>query len=130
MTNKSTRETGSWGEQKAVEFLLQNNYTILKTNYRIGRIGEIDIIAREAEYTCFIEVKTRRSRSFGAPVESVTASKQKKLRQLASIYLSNTAGMDKCVRFDVVEILAAGTTGPTDGGTDEIESINLIKNAF
>lgn len=126
MTDKTTRKTGSWGEQQAVEFLLQNNYTILKTNYRIGRFGEIDIIAKNAEYICFIEVKTRSSHSFGTPGESVTASKQKKLHQLAAIYLSNTSGMNKCVRFDVVEILAA----KSKDGQDEIMSINLIKNAF
>lgn len=125
MTGKNTRALGAEGEKKAVEFLIANNYTILKTNYRVGRIGEIDIIARDAEYICFIEVKTRKSYSFGIPSEAVTTKKQDKIKLIASIYLSNTGNFDKRVRFDVVEILMK-----KNKDTNEIKSINLIKNAF
>ncbi len=125
MTSKNTKSLGTEGEQRAVEFLEANNYTILKTNYRVGRIGEIDIIAKNAEYICFIEVKTRKSYSFGLPSEAVTFQKQEKIKLIASLYLSNTGNTNKCVRFDVVEILMESING-----TNEIKSINLIKNAF
>ena len=125
MVNKSTRAIGTEGEQRAVEFLTQNAYTILKMNYRVGRIGEIDIIAREGEYICFIEVKTRKSYSFGVPSESVTFKKQEKIKLLASIYLTNTGNIDKPIRFDIVEILMKNIND-----TNEINKINLIKNAF
>jgi len=125
MTTRNTRDMGTEGEQRAAEFLIANNYSIIKTNYRVGRIGEIDIIARDAEYICFIEVKTRRSYSFGFPCEAVTFSKQEKIKLIASIYLSNTGNMNNCVRFDVVEVLMESING-----TNEVKSINLIKNAF
>ncbi|HEY5584128.1 MAG TPA: YraN family protein [Ruminiclostridium sp.] len=125
MTSKNTRDMGTEGEQRAVDFLIANNYTILKTNYRVGRIGEIDIIAKDAEYICFIEVKTRRSYSFGTPGEAVTFPKQEKIKLIASIYLSNTGNMNSCVRFDVVEVLMVSINS-----TNEIKNINLIKNAF
>lgn len=123
MSELNTRKTGSTGEKIAAEFLRQHNYTIIKTNFRVGRIGEIDIIARDCEYICFIEVKTRRSYTFGKPSEAVTAAKQKKIQQIASIYLSNTYNTNRCVRFDVIEIILSG---PDDKVTD----INLLKNAF
>lgn len=125
MTSRNTRSLGTEGEQRAVEFLAANNYTILKTNFRAGRIGEIDIIAKDAEYICFIEVKTRRSLCFGVPSEAVTLLKQEKIKLIAAIYLSNTGNTNKCVRFDVVEVLMESINY-----TNEIKCINLIKNAF
>lgn len=125
MTSKNTRDLGTSGEKIAVEFLIANNYSILKTNFRVGRIGEIDIIAKDNEYICFIEVKTRRSSSFGTPSESVIHSKQQKIKLIASIYLSNSGNINNYVRFDVIEILMTNSNG-----INELQSINLIKNAF
>ncbi len=122
MANKNTRAIGTEGEQRAARFLTANGFTILKVNYRVGRIGEIDIIAREAEYICFIEVKTRKSYSFGIPSEAVTIKKQEKIKLLAAIYLTNTGNIEERIRFDIVEILMKD-----NNGTNEI---NLIKNAF
>ncbi len=126
MAGINTRKLGADGEEKAVQYLLEKNCTILKTNYRVGRLGEIDIIARDAEYICFIEVKTRRSDTHGSPGEAVTAAKQRKIRQIAAIYLSNTKSTYKCVRFDVIEIILTKDTN----FNSVIKSINHIKNAF
>lgn len=126
MTDANKREIGAVGEREADEFLQKNGYTILKTNYRVGRLGEIDIIANDNEYICFIEVKTRRTSTFGSPGEAVTKTKQQKIRQIAAIYLTNTRKMDSKVRFDVVEILM----NKTMENANSIKSINLIKDAF
>ncbi len=126
MTDANKREIGAVGEREAGEFLQKNGYTILKTNYRVGRLGEIDIIANDNEYICFIEVKTRRTSTFGSPGEAVTKTKQQKIRQIAAIYLTNTRKMDSKVRFDVVEILM----NKTMENANSIKSINLIKDAF
>ena len=125
MAEKNNRKTGAESEFHAVKYLREKNYSILKTNFRVGRLGEIDIIARNEEYICFIEVKSRRSNTFGTPGEAVTPSKQKKIRQLASIYLANSNYANNCIRFDVIEIILS-----EQGDTFEIKSINLIKNAF
>lgn len=126
MTDANKREIGAVGEREAGEFLQRNGYTIVKTNYRVGRLGEIDIIANDNEYICFIEVKTRRTSTFGSPGEAVTKTKQQKIRQIAAIYLTNTRKMDSKVRFDVVEILM----NKTMESANSIKSINLIKDAF
>lgn len=125
-TDLNRRSLGAEGERMAAEFLIANNYKILKTNFRVGRLGEIDIIAREKEYICFIEVKTRRTLSFGSPGEAVTPAKQQKIRQIAAIYISNSGSSDQCIRFDVVEVIMSKTRE----GTNKAESINLIRNAF
>jgi len=54
---------GAWGEQEAVEFLIEKGYDILERNFRT-RAGELDIIAWHdkpffGKTLCFIEVKTR-----------------------------------------------------------------------
>lgn len=126
MTDTNKREIGAIGEKEAAEFLQRNGYTILKTNYRAGRLGEIDIIANENEYICFVEVKTRRTNTFGTPGEAVTRIKQQKIRQIATIYLKNTRKMDTKVRFDVIEILM----DKTKANANSVKSINLIKDAF
>jgi putative endonuclease len=125
MTGRNKRAIGTEGELIAVNFLKTNHYEILKTNFRVGLIGEIDIIAKDCEYICFIEVKTRSSYRFGTPGEAVNFQKQHKIKQIASIYLSNTVSSCKCVRFDVIEILIKSING-----INSIENINHIKNAF
>lgn len=126
MAGMNTRKLGTVGEEKAVTYLLQNNYTILEKNYRVGRLGEIDIIARDAEYICFIEVKTRRSDTFGTPGESVTIPKQKKIHRIAAIYLSNMRSTKEYIRFDVIEIILSHGVA----STDILKNLNHIKNAF
>lgn len=125
MSDKSKRQIGSIGEQFAKEFLISNGYSIIKSNYRVGRFGEIDIIARNFEYICFIEVKTRSSNLFGTPGESVSFQKQKKIHQLAAIFLQNTSKSYEQARFDVIEVML-----DTSSEGNQQKSINHIKNAF
>ena len=50
--------TGKLGELAAGRYLRENGYEIITANYRC-RLGEIDIIAKQNKYICFVEVKTR-----------------------------------------------------------------------
>ena len=101
----SKQKLGAIGEKLAQQFLIDNNYTIMQLNFRFSKMGEIDIIAREKEYICFIEVKTRRSMLFGMPSEAVDKRKQDKMRKLAYIYLKAHNIKDANIRFDIIEIL-------------------------
>jgi putative endonuclease len=123
--NMEGRESlGKLGERAALKYLVTNNYNIVKTNFRVERLGEIDIIATHGEYLCFIEVKTRSSTVFGLPSEAVTKRKQATIRKIASIYINNLE-KEPPVRFDVVEII-----GVQKGNELHIKSINLLQNAF
>jgi len=73
--------TGKKGEDMAVDYLLQRDFTILHRNWRWSRY-EIDVIALKDQVIHFVEVKTRRSLAFGYPEESV--SKKKIERMLKS----------------------------------------------
>lgn len=57
---------GAAGEVLAARFLRSKGYTILVSNYRT-RFGEIDIIAVDAQYIAFVEVKTRSEDAYYAP---------------------------------------------------------------
>lgn len=120
----NNRGFGASGEKLAADFLKSNGYRIIAANFRYSRLGEIDIIAYDGEYLCFIEVKTRRSLIYGTPAEAITKGKQNTIKRLAQIYISKYKLFEAYVRFDVVEILLTkGINGPTS-------NINLIKNAF
>ena len=113
---------GPWGEALAAEFLRRRGYHIVATNYR-SRYGEIDIIAENAEYLVFAEVKLRRTAHFGAAREFVDLRKQERLRATASMFLEEheTALQP---RFDVIEVYAP------DGVNSKKVMINHIENAF
>lgn len=42
-------ELGKMGESYALEYMKDRNYEILAQNYRVGRLGEIDLIATKSE---------------------------------------------------------------------------------
>lgn len=123
--NMNNRAFGSIGEKLASEYLKKNGFTILERNFRAGRFGEIDIIATEREYICFIEVKTRTSSLFGTPAEAVGYAKREKLRQLAWIYLKQENLKDRNMRFDIIEV-----TGQRSNEEFKPEHIELIRSAF
>ncbi len=94
---------GAAGEVLAARFLREKGYTIVAANVH-SRFGEIDIIAGDAQYIVFVEVKTRSEDALYAPREAVTASKQQRIWRTAALYLQNhpTALQP---RFDVVEVV-------------------------
>jgi putative endonuclease len=110
---------GHYGESLACEELERRGYAILERRYRT-RHGEIDIVARDADYVVFIEVKTRQDGSFGDPEEAVTLQKQQRLVWMATDFIARHDLLDRPCRFDVVSINAA-TTPPT---------ITVIDDAF
>jgi putative endonuclease len=121
----NNRAVGTIGEEIAVEYLKKNNYEILEKNFRYKRLGEIDIISREKNYVCFVEVKTRSSVQFGYPREAVNRKKQDNIRKLAQIYLAQRNIKNADIRFDVVEVYI-------EKGVNDIQvkKVSLIRNAF
>ena len=117
----TTKKLGTSGEDVAAEYLMHTcGYGILYRNFR-SYSGEIDIIAKDRDIIVFIEVKTRRNIAYGRPLEAVSSYKQNKLRQTAICYLSYTQQWNHPCRFDVMEIMARGTTS---------YGIHHIRNAF
>ena len=94
---------GQEGEQLAVRHLKRLGYRIICRNYR-SPLGEIDIIARHRGVLVFVEVKSRRTETFGSPKLAVTSAKQRKLSQVAWHYLQQHNLTEASARFDVVTI--------------------------
>lgn len=115
-------ELGFSGETQAVFFLEKQGFSILETNYRT-KFCEIDIIAKEEDTLCFIEVKTRSSLKKGLPRESVNQTKQKKIILGAQFYLKSCKLENIRTRFDVIEIYVHPEK-------DSPPHIQIIKNAF
>jgi putative endonuclease len=113
-------ELGKKGEEHAVGFLKKSGYRIIQRNYK-NKLGEIDIIAKDKNTLCFIEVKTRTSLRFGLPQEAITFRKQKKLNKVALSYLKQYNLWDVPARFDTVSVVL--------NNQDKIE-INIIKDVF
>ena len=108
--NFPTRDLGKWGENLAADYLIEQGYTILDQNVHTP-YGELDLVTAQpldtdpGEFTIvFIEVKTRRSQSFGFPEESITASKQEHIISSALHYMQQQPNRDRDWRVDVITI--------------------------
>ena len=108
-------DLGKKGEKISVEFLKKQGYKIVETNYRCS-VGEIDIVAKDKDVLCFVEVKTRKSDEYGLPEEAVDWHKQRKLVKVALAYLEEKKVYGQDLRFDVVSVYPG--------------HIKLIKDAF
>lgn len=104
MSGQESRLLGRWGEALAADYLRQKGYEILASGWRC-RFGEIDLIVKNKEYLCFVEVKLRRSTAFGTAAEFVDGRKQQRLRTTAQLYLQQHPTVLQ-PRFDVMEVLA------------------------
>ena len=115
---------GNIGEEAAVKALKKCGYKIIARNYRT-KMGEIDIIAKDGEYTVFVEVRLRKSNTFGSPADTIDRRKQQKIIKAAQMYAVKNGIYDTPMRFDAVLINAK-----TDGEKLVNEEIQIIKNAF
>lgn len=116
MEKLSKRKIGANAESLACDFLKDNGWLILETNYYVRKF-EIDIIARKDGLIAFIEVKMRSTDRFGRPADQVSESKVRRVWAAADIWLQKTGLYGSIVRFDVIGILKK------KDGTLEIEHL-------
>lgn len=94
---------GRVGEKIAVEYLKNNGYRILKTNW-FYKHKEIDIIAEHEHEIVFIEVRYRESLNKGTPEESLSSKKQQFLIDAADKFIE-LYNIKLPARFDVICIV-------------------------
>jgi putative endonuclease len=94
---------GKLGEDLAAGYLERRGWTILGRNVRTAA-GEIDLLARDGEALVFLEVRTRSSRDYGTPEESITPAKRERLERCALTYLTAHAEPDRDWRIDLIAI--------------------------
>src|SRR6516164_1246382 len=115
------RGIGHDWEREAERALAARSYRIIERNFRT-REGEVDLIARDGDVLCFVEVKGRASRAFGSPAEAVTLEKQRRITRAAAAYLLRFRGEPPTCRFDVVGIDAAAA--------DPESRVTILRGAF
>jgi putative endonuclease len=98
------RSQGQQAENTACAFLQQHGLTLIEKNYRC-RSGEIDLVMRDGRQLVFVEVRYRRSLTYGGPIESIDYRKRLKLIATARHYLV-ARKVRSATRFDVVGISA------------------------
>ncbi|MGB9720723.1 MAG: YraN family protein [bacterium] len=97
-------QLGKKGEQLARNFLTKRGFNIVEHNFRC-RYGEIDLILRKEKSFHFVEVKFRRTLEYGLPQESVNKRKQRKIHNVALIWLrKRQLPIDSEIHFDVLAI--------------------------
>ncbi len=97
------RQTGKTGEAQALQYLRDQHYDIVATNFHASHFGEIDIIAQDGETLVFVEVRTRQTHSGGSPQESVDEIKLGRMIRAAEYYLMKHPG-DFPWRIDVLAL--------------------------
>lgn len=86
-------------------YLSQKGYKVIERNYR-NKTGEIDLIALspQGDELVFIEVKTRKSASFGRPEEAVDSRKLKKIEKTALFWLQENPSYHHLWRIDILAL--------------------------
>ena len=102
--HKNNRSLGQAFEEVALQFLLKKGLELIDRNFHT-RFAEIDLIMKDGRHLVFIEVKYRKSISFGHPAESVTPRKISRIRKAASLYLQQQCHRYHQPRFDVIAIV-------------------------
>ena len=118
----NNRVLGKIGEAAAMEYIMSRGMKPLARNYRVSRLGEIVIIAKDGDTLCFIEVKARRGDRYGTPAEAVSYAKRNTITKVAQVYAVRNGVYDMPLRFDVIEV----SMGPECS----IKSVEHIKDAF
>lgn len=96
-------QTGNWGENVAVEFLVKKGYDILERNWRLGKM-EIDIIAKDQQRVIFVEVKTRSNDEYIDYLETITRQKTTFMRRCSTAYMEQYPENFTC-QFDYIFIV-------------------------
>lgn len=116
------QRTGRRGEEDTYFYLRMRGYVMVARNFRSPRRrGEIDLIGWDKDTLCFIEVKTRTTRSVKPAEAAVDGAEQRELTAVANEYLIRIPRSCQC-RFDVVSVYYVGHSSRPQ--------FELFQNAF
>lgn len=110
--------TGNRGEDTAAEYIFEKGFSIISRNYRAGRSGEIDIVARSNDLIVFFEVKTRNTGRYGGALYSISKRKIESMKHCARHFINYflSSNEKNCsFRFDLISI--------QDGNIEWVEDI-------
>ena len=82
----NTTSKGKQAESVVVDWLTHNGYALIDQNWKT-RWCEIDIIAKKANIVTFVEVRHRKSSTWGDGLESITPRKYKQVEFAANFWM-------------------------------------------
>lgn len=123
---KYRQRVGKHGEDLAAEYLQKHHkYEIIDRNFRIQG-GEIDLIAlnrdKNKDVLVFVEVRSRKTKGYGKPEESISDHKKASIKRTAQFYKLQNPDTPNLMRIDVVCIDYAESPVTPE--------ITLFKDAF
>ena len=95
---------GQAGEKAAEKELRRRGMTLLARNVREAG-AEIDLVALDGDTFVFVEVKSRRTATFGDPAEAVDVAKRRNVVRAARAFLAKRRLADRSRRYDVAAVL-------------------------
>jgi putative endonuclease len=103
---------GLEGERLAIAYLTSCGWSIEAHRFRLGR-HDVDLVIRKGQTVAFVEVKTRRSQTFGSGLEAVGPRKQRDIARVASVWLMRHGRPSDEYRFDLVVVEGLGKSPPS-----------------
>ena len=98
------KKLGAWGEDLACQYLRENGVNVIEKNVYTP-YGEIDVVGEINQSIIFIEVKTRKTSSYGYPEVSINRKKAEHMVNSAMSYMQNRNSPSLPWRIDVIAIL-------------------------
>jgi putative endonuclease len=95
-----SRAKGNIAEQRALEYLFENGFSIVEQNF-YSRFGEIDIIVAKDGVLHFVEVKS--GDDYEKAIQNITRSKLSKLLKTGDVYMKKN-GFDGDFEYDAVVV--------------------------
>lgn len=97
------QRAGRRGEDLAAAFLSAKGFVEIARNWRC-RVGEIDLIVKRGDEVRFVEVKLRRTETYGNPEEAITRTKLRHLARTIECWLLDQPVEPKHYQADAVAI--------------------------
>jgi putative endonuclease len=98
-----SRAAGASAEQLAAEFLVERGFQILERNFTVNG-GELVLVCVDAGTRVLVVVRARTGDDFGAPEETITSTKKRRIILAAKLYLLTKQIEERACRFDVIAI--------------------------
>lgn len=100
----TSHDLGRAAEALAASYLEQHGWTVLVRNWRVGH-REIDLVASRAGVVAFVEVKARRGRTYGHPLDAITRAKRRDLELAARAWVARDQAVRTEYRFDAIWVI-------------------------
>lgn len=104
-------ELGERGEALAQRFLKRRGLKTVARRFSTP-IGELDLVMRDGDTVVFVEVKTRRDRTYADPEDAITTAKVRRLMRAVRWFLHQKRWEERPCRFDVVTVILPAEGNP------------------